>query len=43
MEKEEFTCEGKEKQKALIGEFIINFESLNDWMRFIIPDFFVVK
>lgn len=37
MDKEIFTEEGKEKQKALIGEFIINFENLNDWMRFIIP------
>jgi hypothetical protein len=32
-----FTKEGLEKQKALIGEFIILFESLNDTMRFILP------
>ena len=26
-----------EKQEALIGRFIISFESINDWIRFIIP------
>jgi len=34
---EEFTDEGFEKQKALIGEFIIRFENLNDWIRLILP------
>ena len=36
-EEEKYTDEGIEKQKNLIGDFVINFENLNDWMRFIIP------
>jgi hypothetical protein len=35
---EEFSREGIEKQKALIGDFVIQFEHLNDWIRFIIPE-----
>lgn len=34
--KQEFTKEEIEKQKALIGEFVIRFEDINDWIRFII-------
>jgi len=33
----DFTKEGLEKQKALVGEFVIHFEDLNDWIRFLIP------
>ena len=33
----EFSNEGLERQKTLIGDFIIQFEHLNDWMRFTIP------
>ncbi|ADY28197.1 hypothetical protein Celly_0362 [Cellulophaga lytica DSM 7489] len=41
--KEEFTEKGSEKQKALIGDFIIRFESLNDWIRFILPNIIFKK
>ncbi len=41
--KEEFTEKGLEKQKALIGDFIIRFESLNDWIRFILPNIIFKK
>jgi hypothetical protein len=41
--KEEFTEKDLERQKALIGDFIIRFERLNDWIRFILPNIIFSK
>ncbi|MGY5849190.1 hypothetical protein [Salegentibacter sp. F14] len=36
--REDFSKEGIENQKKLIGEFVILFEDINDWIRLLIPE-----